>query len=201
MARIYLASSWRNKLQPALVATLRGAGHQVYDFRNPPHGRGGFAWEAVDTGWRGWTARGYRNALKSPIAQAGFKSDKDGMDWADVCVLLLPCGRSAHLEAGYMAGQGKRVIVFTHDGEEPELMALLLSQIVCDEAELLAALGPVGSCADCDHWAGRKAKWISRGSLVGEARFLCSAAGSPDCTRHYDTCGAFFSSEGLNDEA
>jgi nucleoside 2-deoxyribosyltransferase len=47
----------------------------------------------------------------------------DGMEWADACVLVLPCGRSAHLEAGWFAGKGKPVFVLTFDGEEPELMA------------------------------------------------------------------------------
>ena len=35
MARIYVASSWRNKYFPEVVDALRAAGHQVYDFRNP----------------------------------------------------------------------------------------------------------------------------------------------------------------------
>ena len=38
MARIYVASSWRNKYQPEVVAALRKAGHEVYDFRNPKDG-------------------------------------------------------------------------------------------------------------------------------------------------------------------
>lgn len=33
--RIYVASSWRCVEQPRIVALLRGAGHEVYDFRNP----------------------------------------------------------------------------------------------------------------------------------------------------------------------
>ena len=33
--KIYVASSWRNAQQPAVVARLREAGHEVYDFRNP----------------------------------------------------------------------------------------------------------------------------------------------------------------------
>jgi len=35
MARIYLASSWRNEEQPFLVKMLEAEGHLVYDFRNP----------------------------------------------------------------------------------------------------------------------------------------------------------------------
>lgn len=36
--KVYVASSWRNKLQPDVVAIIRAAGHEVYDFRNPEEG-------------------------------------------------------------------------------------------------------------------------------------------------------------------
>ncbi len=99
--KLYVASSWRNMVQPSVVEALRAAGHEVYDFRNPPHGRGGFAWSDIDPEWESWTPNEYLLALDHPIAQAGFDSDYDGMQWADGGVLVMPCGRSAHLEAGY----------------------------------------------------------------------------------------------------
>lgn len=59
---------------------------------------------------------------------------------AITCVLILPCGRSAHLEAGWFCGQGKRCIILTQDGEEPELMALLATDICVSIDEVLASL-------------------------------------------------------------
>lgn len=141
MARIYLASSWRNPDQPGAVAFLREAGHEVYDFRNPPGGiPNGFRWSEVDPEWEAWSAARYREKLAHPLAQQGFNSDFDGMKWADTGVLLLPCGRSAHLELGWMAGAGKRTIIWTCDGQEPELMALLADQICVSENEVIEAL-------------------------------------------------------------
>ena len=35
---------------------------------------------------------------------------------------MLPCGRSAHTEAGWMAGAGKKVIASIPEKENPELM-------------------------------------------------------------------------------
>lgn len=141
MARIYLASSWRNEFQPALVEFLRIKGHRVYDFRNPPSGVPGFAWSEIDPDWQNWTAERYRELLTThPIAARGYVSDLRGMEWADTCVLLLPCGRSAHLEAGWFCGRGKRCIILTQDGEEPELMALMADEIVCSLDELERAL-------------------------------------------------------------
>lgn len=120
--KIYVASSWRNPFQQEVVAELRNNGHEVYDFMNPPHGNGGFAWSDIDQNWIGWTTDDYRKALEHPIAEAGFHSDFDGMKWADVCVMVLPCGRSANTEAGWMKGAGKKVIVFSPIKQEPELM-------------------------------------------------------------------------------
>ena len=47
MAKIYVASSWRNQYYPEVVKALREAGHEVYDFRNPPRGGNGFRWTDV----------------------------------------------------------------------------------------------------------------------------------------------------------
>lgn len=125
--RIYVASSWRNEHQPGIVADLRRHGHQVYDFRNPAQGNTGFAWTKIDPDWLGWNPATFADLLQNhPIAQEGFSFDKRALDWCDTCVMVLPCGRSAHLEAGYAAGQGKHVIWWLHpDKFEPELMYLL----------------------------------------------------------------------------
>lgn len=125
MSRIYVASSWRNPFQPSMVSTLRKAGHEVYDFRNPAPGNSGFSWSEIDPGWMFWTPERFREALRHPIAQRGFRFDQAGMDGADQCVLVLPCGRSAHLEAGWFMGRDLPVTVYAPTPLEPELMYLL----------------------------------------------------------------------------
>lgn len=140
MSRIYVASSWRNQYQPGIVAGLRECGHEVYDFRNPPHSTG-FSWPDIGLDPATCTAAEYRHALRThPRAAQGFMADFSAMRWADVCVLVLPCGRSAHLELGWMAGAGKRTIILTRDGEEPELMALLADRICISVSEVLELL-------------------------------------------------------------
>jgi hypothetical protein len=137
--KIYVASSWRNAKQPLVVQRLREAGHEVYDFRNPPDGTG-FAWSEIDPEWESWSAARYREKLLHPRAEQGFASDFNAMHWADVCVLVLPCGRSAHLELGWCAGAGKRTIILTRDGEEPELMAKMATAITVSISETVAKL-------------------------------------------------------------
>lgn len=145
MANIYLASSWRNVHQPTVVKLLREAGHSVYDFRNPAPGNFGFQWSAIDPDWKTWGPSLFREALAHPIATSGWALDQAAMEAADTCVLALPCGASAHLEAGWMAGRGKRVVVFIGQLNEPELMYLTLNGPICvNVPELLAALEPDG---------------------------------------------------------
>jgi hypothetical protein len=129
--RIYVASSWRNTDQPKVVEALRRGGHEVYDFKNPPN-RAGFAWSEIDPDWKNWTTQEYVSHLEHPDAKAGFDSDFEAMKWADACVCVMPCGRSAHLEAGWFTGMGKPLIILLSDAE-PELMykmADLLTQSI-----------------------------------------------------------------------
>ena len=136
--RIYVASSWRNKTQPGVVASLRLDGHEVYDFRNPRPGEHGFHWSEIDPDYGYWTAAQFRDSLRSPIARAGFASDFDAMRWAEAVVLILPCGRSVHLELGWAVGAGKRTALLLDHENEPELMYSMVDHLSTTLANLLA---------------------------------------------------------------
>ena len=140
MAKIYVASSWRNEYYPEVIRCLREAGHEVYDFRNPPHGGTGFHWTDVDTNASDWTFEEYAEGLKHPKAERQFAADLKALEWADTCVLVLPCGRSAHTEAGWMAGAGRRVIAYIPEMVEPELMYKLFSQVVGNLEDLVRSI-------------------------------------------------------------
>ena len=137
MAKIYVASSWRNKYYPEVVTKLREAGHEVYDFRNPPHGGNGFRWTDIDENAPNWTFEQYAEGLHHPLAERQSAADLEALKAADTCVLVLPCGRSAHTEAGWMAGAGKRVIVYIPEMVEPELMYKLFYEVVGNMEELI----------------------------------------------------------------
>lgn len=188
--RIYVASSWRNPGQPAIVEALRAAGHEVYDFRNPAPGQKGFAWrdcggqaaeDGPGTGAK--TIPAYLEAIRSQRAAEGFALDKEALEWCDTCVLVLPCGRSAHLELGYAAGQGKDTYVLLHEDKfEPELMYLLNTDICTDVQEIIDLMG--------DRQPGDVMRWHrSQGGhfrmpamhavrLLREVVELCIAAGA-----------------------
>ena len=138
--KIYVASSWRNAYYSEVVQRLREAGHEVYDFRNPPSGDVGFKWSSISEDYMAWTPEEYREQLKHPKAVRQFANDIEAMKACDACVLVLPCGRSAHTEAGWFAGRGKTVLALIPERQEPELMYRLFDGVCCTMEELINTL-------------------------------------------------------------
>ena len=83
--KIYVASSWRNEHYPEVVQRLREAGHEVYDFRNPPSGDEGFKWSSVSEDYMAWTPQEYREQLEHPKAVRLFRNDIEAMEACDAC--------------------------------------------------------------------------------------------------------------------
>ena len=135
MSKIYVASSWRNPYQQRTVKALRESGHDVYDFRNPPN-HSGFAWSQVGLEVSGEDRNGevvavdFLPILNHPIVQAGFNSDFDAMKWATHVLMVLPCGKSAHLELGWATGAGKKTAIALDVQNTPELMYLCADKII-----------------------------------------------------------------------
>jgi hypothetical protein len=139
--RVFVSSSWRNERQPSVVAALKEAGHEVYDFRNPSPGESvpGFSWAEVDDGWQDWTVSQFKAALAHPRTAQGFRYDMEALEACDALVMVQPCGRSAALELGWAAGAGKQTIVLLSDGE-PELMLLMAQHFCLTVEEVIAIL-------------------------------------------------------------
>lgn len=70
-------------------------------------------WKDVDPDFERWTVGQYQAGLQHPSSERQFQADLDALRWADTCLLVLPCGRSAVTEAGWMKGSGKRTIVYS----------------------------------------------------------------------------------------
>lgn len=117
MRSLYLIGSLRNPNVISLGNEIRGLGFDVFD---DWISAGKFA----DDEWQAYEqARGHRYdmALKNYPAQHVFSFDKKHLDRCEVGVLLLPAGRSGHLELGYLLGQGKKGYILFDDGvPEPD---------------------------------------------------------------------------------
>lgn len=134
--QIYVASSWRNLLQPAIVHALRRCGHEVHDFRHPKPGDNGFSWS--DVGAPDYShgqlvePELYRKMMTHPRAIEGYRQDVSHLISCDAVVAVMPFGRSASWELGYAMGQGKPGYLVCFGLMEPELMfseAKLLTHI------------------------------------------------------------------------
>lgn len=118
--KIYIASSWKNKeAVRKLAKTLRLWGHEVFDFTDPDchtvpnvekyvfDGNAFAAYRGQDPATVDWI-----DFLTWDPSKRVFRSDSAGLNWADTVILLLPSGRSSHLEAGFGVGQGKDLFIF-----------------------------------------------------------------------------------------
>ena len=143
-----------------LVEELRNRGHLVYDFRHPSGRDDRNVWESVSD--RLGFGVEYQTGTLSPAEFFKMLVDKqsiirfeehfEAMQDADTCILLLPCGRSSHCEAGYMKGLGKRVLVYdTNKEAQPELMYRMFDDYIYEIEELFQAVEqPIpGVCRIC----------------------------------------------------
>jgi hypothetical protein len=106
--RIYTATSWKNeRLVLELADLLRVWGHEVYCFAERGARQHVFMWpDVVGPEDDGITC------LDNEYSRQAYEVDKKGLDWSDCVILLNPCGRDAHLEAGYAKkGGGKLLII------------------------------------------------------------------------------------------
>src|SRR5690606_14054491 len=119
---------------------LRNEGFEVYDFKNPGPGDHGFHWSEIDKDWKNWLPEEFIAGLSHPVAELGFSKDMKALTECDGCVLVLPCGRSAHLELGQAVGAGKKTAVFAPPEHqmEPELMYKMCGLISTDLGAIAA---------------------------------------------------------------
>jgi hypothetical protein len=137
--RVYVATSWRNIYQPSVVNALEKEGHEVYYFRHPSNDSNGFywsdidkgykTWSDIDKGYKTWTPSEYIKMLRHPLSKEGFRQDFSHLEWCEACVYVTPCGVSASLEAGWIAGSGRLLICYIPEVREPDLVVEALEMV------------------------------------------------------------------------
>jgi nucleoside 2-deoxyribosyltransferase len=134
---IYLIGSLRNPDIPLLAAELRGHQHEVFDDWYAAGPRADDHWQVYEQ-QRGHT---YPEALMGFAASHVYEYDKTHLDRADAGVLCLPCGKSGHLEFGYLIGQGKPgYILMDKEPERWDVMYKFASAVFFTKEELFDAL-------------------------------------------------------------
>lgn len=100
---IYLIGSLRNNDIPVIAEALRSAGHDVYDDWWAPGPETDDYWQKYEH-IRGRT---HAQALEGWHAKHVFSNDLQHLTTTDAAVLVLPAGKSGHLELGYVIGLGR----------------------------------------------------------------------------------------------
>lgn len=135
--KYFIASRWRNRaiLDP-LVEQIRSKGHEVYYFIEKTIMLGARdldpeeymkQFEAI-TDWRNNTH-----------CKQVFEEDLDGLKNADVIVLVLPAGKSAHMEAGIAYGLGKKCVL-VGQVEATESLYLAFDEVYADTESFIKSL-------------------------------------------------------------
>lgn len=138
--KIYLIGSLRNPAVPVLANDLRRLGFDVFDDWYAAGEKADDAWQAYERG-RGHT---FSDALQGLAAQHVFEFDRRHLFASDIGVMILPAGKSGHLEAGLLVGRDKPVYALLP--EEPErfdFMYQFLSDVFTDQEDLMQALRPL----------------------------------------------------------
>jgi nucleoside 2-deoxyribosyltransferase len=134
---IYLIGSLRNPEVPKLANAIRRIGLEVFDDWYSPGPR-------ADDFWRDYEKQrghSYAQALKGWAGKHIFEFDRFHLDRCDGAVMLMPAGKSCHLEFGYVIGCGKPgYILFDKEPERYDVMYQFATEVFFSKAKLIAKL-------------------------------------------------------------
>ena len=135
--KVYVIGSLRNPVVPSIGNRLRDMGFEAFD---DWHGAGPDA----DEEWQRYEmerGRPYKEALYGYAAGNVFQFDYRHLNASDMGVLILPAGKSAHLELGYLIGQGKRTyVLFDGEPERWDVMYRFATGVFFSLDAMLAAI-------------------------------------------------------------
>lgn len=150
MKVVYLIGALKNPYVPELGNKIRALGYEVFDDWHAP---GPEADDFFDK-YRKQRGLNYKDALNSYAAKHIFEFDKSHLGRADIVILLMPAGKSGHLELGYCVGKGKiGYILMDGEPERVDIMHQFADEIFMNEQDLLDKLTkPPMSQAEYNQW-------------------------------------------------
>ncbi len=111
--KIFISGSLKNKDIPHIGASLRDLGFDVFDEWFAGGYEADLKWQEYET-IRG---RSYGEALYGLEAKNIFDFDMRHLKTTDISLLVLPAGKSAHMEMALAKGWGKKAYVYFGEGE------------------------------------------------------------------------------------
>ena len=154
MKSIYVAGSMRNPRVPQVAKLLREQGFEVFDDWYSPGEQSDDKWQEYEKD-RGRT---YAEALDGHHAKHVFELDHRHLKRCDVFVLVMPAGKSAHIELGWFCKDKPAFVLFDKEPERYDIMYRFVYEtggaVVFSDQELLGKLGKkLGDTHNtgCDH--------------------------------------------------
>lgn len=137
--RLYVIGSLRNPAVPQVAKRLREAGFLVFDDWYAAGPEADDKWQAYEQA-RGRT---FAQALDGHAARHVFEFDRKNLEKADAVVLVLPAGKSAHLELGWALGQNKLgYVLLPGEPERYDVMYRFADGVYTSIEQLLEVLRP-----------------------------------------------------------
>ena len=135
---IYMIGSLRNKNIPDISNRLaKETKFEIFDDWFSPGPRADDHWKEYEEA-RGRT---YKQALKGYAGQHIVEFDKYHLDRADIGLLIMPAGKSAHLELGFILGTGRKGYILMDDNKDRwDVMVLLATKIFFNIEDLIEEL-------------------------------------------------------------
>jgi hypothetical protein len=137
MKSIYLIGALKNTKIPLYGNRLRAEGYDIFDdWISPGPEADTYLYE-----YEKLRGHGYKEALRGYAAQHNFTFDKFHIDRCDAAIMVMPCGKSGHLELGYAIGCGKPgYILFEEEPARFDLMYNFATDIFFDIEDLISEL-------------------------------------------------------------
>mgnify|MGYP002069748804 CR=1 FL=1 len=135
---IYLIGSLRNPKIPLIANQLRKSlKEEIFDDWYSPGSNTDEEWQKYES-LRG---RKFKEALEGFHAREVFEFDQKHLDRANAAVLILPCGKSGHMELGYIIGNEKPgYILLPGEPERFDVMYGFATEICTSIKELIKCL-------------------------------------------------------------
>ena len=134
---VYIIGSLRLPTVRLLATRLRREGFDVFD---DWHAAG----PAADDIWQTYEQErnhSYIEALNGYHAREVFDFDYRHLSRADLGVMIMPAGKSCHLELGYLLGRGKRgYILLDKEPERWDIMYRFATGVFLEEDALISEL-------------------------------------------------------------
>lgn len=155
MLKLYLIGSLRNPNVPVMADCIRDLGFDVFDDWWAAGPEADDCWQAYETA-RG---RHYGEALHGYAAEHVYHFDHYHLNESDAAVLLLPAGKSGHLELGYILGQGKPgYVLFDTVPERWDVLYQLATGMFFEQEALFGALTAYLASVNVRDWQASEAQ-------------------------------------------